>query len=365
MSPTGQNSSALRLADTPDRVAVLAGAMRAFTDTPGSREARRDLDTAMLDCTTEDYEAAWKIAHAQDAREYPGPPPGARMLSLVPVDSPHRVAAPGVPAQPGHAPGAFTSLLSVLRTVNGDTVITWAMTLNVVVVAVDAAIVSYSHIYDLATGAPGNGTETGIQPHLLPLSIDGVIAEASLVMLFAARHKMKVPKLAWGMLVLGIAATVAANVAHGLPSSLLSSTTHDAISAMLSAWPAGAFIGSVEMAMRLVRATRDVADTGQGNSVDTDADNSPDNAVDKARDKPADSVPDKVPDIPPDNRRTTRAPRGGQKTAKPVDPVAAMIRRRPAWSDDRIAAECGVSTKTVKRRRDALAKAASEAGATA
>ena len=360
MSPTGQSSTALRLADTPDRVAVLAGAMRAFTSDPGSLEARRELDAAMLDCTSGDYEAAWGIAHPQETRggsEYPGPPPGARMLSLVPAVRPGPVAAPGVPAQPVPR-GWPASFLAALRAVNGDMVITWAMTATVAIVAVDAAIVSYSHIYDLAIGAPGNGTETGIQPHLLPLSIDGVIAEASLVMLFAARHKLPVPKLAWAMLVLGITATVAANVAHGLPSSLLSSATHDVISALLSAWPAGAFIGSVEMAMQLVRATRDVADTDQDNSADTDADNTPDSAADNPADRRADKPADSLPDIAPDNHGTARGPRGGQKSAKPADPVAVMIRRRPTWGDDRIAAECGVSTKTVKRRRDALAKAA-------
>lgn len=177
--------------------------------------------------------------------------------------------------------------------------------------------------------------------------------------MYAARHKLNAPLLARLMLAFGIAATVAANVVHGLPSSMLTAVVHVVISAFLSAWPAGAFIGSVEMAMQLVRATRDVADTEQDNSADTDADNSPDSPVDNAPDKPADSTPDKVPDISPDNRRTARAPRGGQKTAKPVDPVAAMIKRRPTWDDDRIATECGVSTKTVKRRRDTLAKAAS------
>ena len=354
MSPMGQP---LRLADTPDRVAVLAGAMRAFTDKPGSLEARRELDAAMLDCTNEDYEAAFGIAHAQDtraAREYPGPPPGARMLSLVPAERPGPVTVPDAATPQGRAPGALASFLSMLSKVNGDTVITWAMTLNVIVVAVDAAIVSYSHIYDLATGAPGNGTETGIQPHLLPLSIDGVIAEASLVMLFAARHKLKAPKLAWAMLVLGIAATVAANIAHGLPSSLLSPATHDAISAMLSAWPAGAFIGSVEMAMQLVRATRDVADADDStDAIIGDAEN--DNASDtETREIPgqgdeSDAAESTVKPLRSDRKAPRKAP---------ADPVAAAIKR--GWDDDKIVAKTGVSLRTVQRRRADLKKEAAK-----
>jgi hypothetical protein len=226
-----------------------------------------------------------------------------------------------------------------LRVPGGDAVITWSMAATVAVVAVDAAIVSYSHIYALATGQMGSGTETGIQPRLLPLSIDGVIAEASLVLLYAARHKLKAPRLATFMLWLGIAATVAANVTHGLPSSMLPPVAHVVISALLSAWPAGAFIGSVEMAMQLVRAARDVAavDSGQ----DTD------NSRDTNADMPADSGDDGGGDKPkPPGRTRARA-----------DPVTTAIKGHPEWDNDKIAKACGVSVKTVQRRRADLRKA--------
>jgi hypothetical protein len=350
----------LRLAEVPDRITVLADAMRAFADTPGSPGARKDLDMAMRGCTDEEYEAAWGMVQREQA-----PAAGA--------------AVPAAPAEAAPAPGrdyslrdAIAFLGAVLRAVTGDTVITWAMAATVAVVAVDAAIVSYSHIYALATGSPGSGFETGIQPRLLPLSIDGVIAEASLVLLYAARHELTAPKLARCMLILGITATVAANVAHGLPSSMLGPVTHVIISALLSAWPAGAFIGSVEMAMQLVRAARNVADTELDSAADTVADSMPDKAADRradrARDKRPDSRPDRpadtMADISPDTRRTA-AVRRAARTAVPADPVAAMVKRRPSWSDERIAAECGVSTKTVKRRRAAQAEAAQGARVTA
>lgn len=114
----------------------------------------------------------------------------------------------------------------------------------VMAVAAFAAIVSYSHIYDLARG---HG-QAGIDARLLPLSVDGLIASASLVLLYEARQKRSAPGLARWMLALGVAATVAANIAYGLPFGPLGS--------IVSAWPAVAFIGSVEMATAMVRRCR-------------------------------------------------------------------------------------------------------------
>lgn len=274
----------------------------------------------------------------------PQPPPGARLLRLV--------ALPRQDVAPAATPEPRVPWRQRMPAVDGDTVITWAMTLNVAVVAVDAAIVSYSHIYDLATGAAGSGTETGIQPHLLPLSIDGVIAEASLVMLYAARHKLSTPKLAWIMLLLGIVATVAANVAHGLPSTLISSTTHDVISALLSAWPAGAFIGSVEMAMQLVRATRDVASAGGGTQGDdgTSAGAAPPATSHRPRRRAARDVPPRSPRRKP---ATRPAPPPGT-----ADPVVAAIKDHDAWKagrkltrddKDTVAKTAGVTRRSVER----------------
>jgi len=104
-----------------------------------------------------------------------------------------------------------------------------------------------------------------------------------------------------------------------------------------------------------------VTDTGQDKPADNVADNVADNRGDRSPDSPADKDTDRpadnVPDISPDNRPTMRTPRRGQKAAPP-DPVAAMVKRRPKWTDEQVAEACGVSTRTVKRRRDALAQAA-------
>ena len=127
---------------------------------------------------------------------------------------------------------------------NGDKLIRTAMTAVVVAVAGFAAVVSYSHIYGLGR-AHG---QVGAAARLLPLSVDGLIVAASLVLLHEARNGRGAPRLARVMLWLGIAATVGANVAFGVRFGPLG--------AVISAWPAVAFIGAVEMAMQLVRRAR-------------------------------------------------------------------------------------------------------------
>lgn len=138
----------------------------------------------------------------------------------------------------------------------------------VLFVAAIAAVVSYSHIYDLAVRHGQSGTAA----RLLPLSVDGLIAEASLVLLYGARNKLPRHWLAVAMLTLGVAATVAANVAYGIPARWLDGVVVAAvIGGVVSAWPAVAFIGSVEMAVKFVRDTRAVA-TKRALDDDTDHD---------------------------------------------------------------------------------------------
>jgi hypothetical protein len=105
-------------------------------------------------------------------------------------------------------------------------------------------VVSYTHIYDLGRAHGQDGTPA----RLLPLSVDGLILAASLVLLHEARNGRDAPRLARVMLWLGISATVGANIAYGAGFGLLG--------AVISAWPAVAFIGSVELVMQLVRRAR-------------------------------------------------------------------------------------------------------------
>ena len=79
----------------------------------------------------------------------------------------------------------------------------------VLAVAAFAAVVSYSHIYDLGR----THGQAGVAALLLPLSVDGLILAASLVVLMEARAgRTAAPVLARVMLGLGVAATIAVNV---------------------------------------------------------------------------------------------------------------------------------------------------------
>jgi hypothetical protein len=111
----------------------------------------------------------------------------------------------------------------------------------VLLVAAIAAVISYLHIVRLAL-------EYGQEPlaaYLLPLSIDGMVAASSLVMLRSARSGVSAPWLARPGLGLAVAATLAANVASGI--------SHGWPGALLAGWPAVAFVVSAETAIMFTR----------------------------------------------------------------------------------------------------------------
>jgi hypothetical protein len=128
--------------------------------------------------------------------------------------------------------------------VSENRVIQLATAVAVCAVAALAAVVSYSHIYGLGRAHGQDSTAA----RLLPLSVDGLILAASLVLLHEARNGRDVPPLARLMLWPGIAATIGANIAYGAGYGLLG--------ALISAWPAVAFIGAGEIAMQQVRRAR-------------------------------------------------------------------------------------------------------------
>jgi hypothetical protein len=133
----------------------------------------------------------------------------------------------------------------------GDRLIRSGTAAAVLLVASIAAVVSFVHIEHLAL----THGQTWLAAVLLPVSIDGTVAAASLVMLRAAREGLGTPWLARFMLGLAVGATLAANVAYGVPYGLPG--------ALLSGWPAVAFIGSAEMAIGMVRRARTSARAGQ------------------------------------------------------------------------------------------------------
>jgi hypothetical protein len=112
----------------------------------------------------------------------------------------------------------------------------------VVAVAGIAAYVSYWHAHDVVR-AHG---ESGVTARLEPFTIGGLVYASSMVVLYAARHRLAVPGLARWLLALGIMATLGANVAHGWHAG--------PIGAAVAAWPAAAgLVGSYELLLWLVR----------------------------------------------------------------------------------------------------------------
>jgi hypothetical protein len=122
-----------------------------------------------------------------------------------------------------------------------DRAIRASATVAVLGVAGIAAYISYWHAYEVIR-AHG---ETGVTARLEPATIDGLVYCSSVVILYAARHQLRVPALARWLLGLGIVATLAANLAHGW--------SHGPIGATVAAWPAASLVGSYELLLWLIR----------------------------------------------------------------------------------------------------------------
>lgn len=141
----------------------------------------------------------------------------------------------------------------------GDKRLRMATAAVVVAVAGFAAAVSYQHIYDLGHAHGQHGSAAV----LLPLSVDGLILASSLAMLHESRAGRSVPGLARAGLWLGIAATIAANVGYG--------TAYGLVGALISAWPAAAFILAAETVLTIVHRSRGSQASQSGPPVPSDA----------------------------------------------------------------------------------------------
>jgi hypothetical protein len=79
--------------------------------------------------------------------------------------------------------------------------------------------------------------ESGLTARLEPATIDGLVYSSSMVILYAARHRLPIPALA----------PLAANVAHGWPGG--------PVGAVVAAWPAASLVGSYELLLWLIRTS--------------------------------------------------------------------------------------------------------------
>jgi hypothetical protein len=123
-----------------------------------------------------------------------------------------------------------------------DRVVRASTAVAVLAVAALAAYISYWHAYAVVR-AHG---ESGITARLEPATIDGLVYASSMIVLYAARHQIPVPPLARWLLGLGIAATLATNIAQGW--------SQGPIGMAVAAWPAVSLVGSYELLVWLIRA---------------------------------------------------------------------------------------------------------------
>jgi hypothetical protein len=181
----------------------------------------------------------------------------------------------------------------------------------VLLVATIAAVVSYMHVATLALhyGQPP------LAAYLLPLSIDGMVATSSLVLLRAARAGVSAPWLARAGLTLAVAATLAANVASGAADGWPG--------ALLAGWPAVAFIVSAETVVSMSR--RRVA---SGNRTAVTATTRP-------------------------KRAATRRPAAADTEAA----ILSALATRPQMTNAELANAIGTSERTARRYRARLATA--------
>jgi hypothetical protein len=112
----------------------------------------------------------------------------------------------------------------------------------VALLALIAGTVSYLHMHMLVQlhGQPGWVAT------LTPLSVDGMIVAASTTLLADSRVGERGGMLPWALLVIGSAASLAANVAVAEPA---------AVGRVIAAWPSFALISAYELLMRQVRRT--------------------------------------------------------------------------------------------------------------
>jgi hypothetical protein len=162
------------------------------------------------------------------------PPLDARAVEVedqaVNVDAPQVEAGDQVVENDGQAPGVAAVPVWVQR-------VTTAAVLSVALVA---AIASYEHMRALAELA-GEGWRSW----LLPISVDGLAVAASMTMLVRRRAGLPAGALAWVALLLGLGASLAANVAAAEPT---------VEGRLVAAWPPLGLLLSYELLMQQIKA---------------------------------------------------------------------------------------------------------------
>lgn len=185
------------------------------------------------------------------------------------------------------------------------------------IVAGIAAYASYTHMRELAL----DHGQTQTVASLLPVSVDGMLIVATLVMREDRAANLKVRVWAWIAFILGVAASVVANVL---------AAADDITSRVISAWPAIALLLVIE-----VLATGKKAAVLPAEAVTSVA------AASRPRTTSVSAVVDG--ELPAEVAPTKPA-------AKKVAPVKKTTPRRPVEETRKLAAELLASAPDVKRK---------------
>jgi hypothetical protein len=193
----------------------------------------------------------------------------------------------------------------------------------VLAVAVVAGWVSYRHA---VTVVSAHG-ESGWVGRVYPATVDGLIVAASMVLLDAARHRDRAPGLAVWLLAAGITATLAANILAG--------AGYGTLGAVVSAWPALAFVGCYELLMLLVRASARRATTAPVEQPESAAATAP---GERSRPAPASTsaaAPAAAPEAHPGNApESTRRALPARTRARPGSAPGKRTQAAPVTAED-------------------------------
>jgi hypothetical protein len=129
----------------------------------------------------------------------------------------------------------------VRERISADSLIRWSTIAAVTALAVVAGWVSYIHAHDVVVRYGQHGAVS----FAYPATSDGMIYSASMVLLDAARRRVKAHWIAWATLVLGILVTALVNFWAGFQ--------HGLIASVVFAWPALALVLGYEMLMLIIR----------------------------------------------------------------------------------------------------------------
>ncbi|GAA1795561.1 DUF2637 domain-containing protein [Planosporangium flavigriseum] len=214
-----------------------------------------------------------------------------------------------------------------------------------VAVTTIAAVASYDHMRVLAEQAG----QPPLLAALLPLSVDGMVLVATLALGDGRRSRWS----AWLAFVLGVAASLAANVMVAAP---------DPVARLVSAWPAVALLLTVEVLARsgrLAPATVTASATPRADMAVPTLSATPSDApaqampavrpvsmADGPTAAPAASVARKRPAVAEVPGVAGRADRPANATAARV---AALLADRPKLTGADVAAAVGVSDRTARR----------------